>query len=63
MFLTVIKAVRTPHEVNESDVSELRALGWTDQDILEGVGHGAFSVAFDMILNTFKVSAENLKPR
>jgi len=61
MLLTVIKAVRTPGEVNQGDISELRSLGWTDQDILDGVAHGAFSMAFDLILNTFKVTPDNLK--
>ncbi|MCU0663092.1 MAG: hypothetical protein MUC50_12290 [Myxococcota bacterium] len=58
MFLLVLKALRTPAQVSQSDVDELRNLGWNDGDIFDAVAHGAMSVAFDNILNAFKVTAE-----
>lgn len=58
MLLTVVKATRTPHAVGEADIAELRALGWTDGDILDGIGHGAFSMAFDLVLSALKVGAD-----
>lgn len=58
MFLGVLKAIRTPKEFNESDMSELRALGWSDGEILDAVAHGANSMAFDRILSAFDVQPD-----
>ena len=55
LFLLVVKAVRTPKEVQVGDIQELRALGWDDQDIMDAVSHGAYSIAFDTLLSAFGV--------
>ncbi len=58
LFLTVLKAIRTPAEVNEGDIEELRSLGWTEQDIFDGVAHGAYSIAFDTLISAFKIQPD-----
>lgn len=55
MLVAVIKAVRTPKDFSKEDVDGLRELGWTDQEVFEGVAHGAYSIAFDLMLSAFKV--------
>ena len=58
LFLLVIKAVRTPKEVQFGDIQELRSLGWNDQDIMDAVSHGAYSIAFDTLLSAFGVEPD-----
>jgi len=58
LFLTVLKAIRTPAEVDQGDIEELRSLGWSDQDIFDGVAHGAYSIAFDTMISAFKIQPE-----
>lgn len=58
MYLTVIKAVTSPASVSASDIAELRSLGWNDGDIFDAVAHGTMSIAFDTLLNVFKVIPE-----
>lgn len=58
LLLASIKAVRTPKELNESDMKELRELGWSDGEILDAVGHACYSVAFDTIISAFKIEMD-----
>ena len=55
MLLFVLKATKTPKAVNTGDLDALRAMGWTDRDILDAVNHGARNVAVDILFNTFKI--------
>ncbi len=52
----VLRAVRNPHGVKDSEVDDLRALGWTDQDIFDAVAHGAQHTAVDILFETFRVA-------
>jgi uncharacterized peroxidase-related enzyme len=61
MLLAAIKAVRTPKEFGESDMQELRALGWADGDILDAVAHATNSMAFDRILAAFDIAMDEHK--
>lgn len=58
MLLFVLKATRTPLEVNAADVDALRAQGWTDGDIFDAVLHGARNMAADVLFNTFKIEKD-----
>ncbi|QWR78068.1 carboxymuconolactone decarboxylase family protein [Candidatus Magnetomonas plexicatena] len=58
LLLFVLKAVKNPRSVDGGDVDELRNLGWSDQDILDAVIHGANNAAADIIIDTFKVEKE-----
>jgi len=58
LFAAVIKAVRKPKDLVKDDMDKLHDLGWQDGDILDAVGHGALSVATDMILRAFKVDPD-----
>lgn len=55
MLLFVLKATQTPKAVNRADLDALRAMGWTDRDLLDAVNHGARNVAVDILFNTFKI--------
>lgn len=55
MLLFVLKATATPKAVSRADLDALAALGWTEQEMLEAVYHGARNVAVDIMFNTFKV--------
>lgn len=58
MLLFVLKAVDNAHAIAAADVDALRAHGWNDQEILEGLTHGATMVAGDIIINAFKVERD-----
>jgi alkylhydroperoxidase family enzyme len=54
-------AVQAAHDslsVTAADIDALRALGWTDSDIMDGVNHAARMVALDILFNTFKVERD-----
>ncbi len=58
LLLFVLKMVKDSNSIEASDVEKLRALGWSDQDILEGSFHGTSQVAADKLLNAFKVQLD-----
>lgn len=58
MLLFVLKAVRTPHDVNAQDVQILRDIGYSDADILDATNHGARMSAIDIIFDTFKIEKD-----
>lgn len=55
MLLLVLKATKTPKMVEKSDLDQLRALGWSDSDIMDAVYHGARNVAVDIVFNAFNI--------
>lgn len=55
MLLFVLKAVTAPLTVTAQDVETLKNQGWTEQDILDAVAHGARNVSVDIMFNTFKI--------
>jgi len=58
MLLFVLKAVRTPHDVNAQDVQKLRDVGYSDSDILDATNHGARMSAVDIIFDAFKIEKD-----
>lgn len=58
MLLFVLKAVRTPHDVEAADVQKLRDLGYNDADILDATNHGARMSAVDIIFDAFKIEKD-----
>ena len=58
MLLFVLKAVRTPHDVNASDVQALRDFGYNDGEILDATSHGARMSAIDIIFDAFKIEKD-----
>lgn len=51
----VIKAIKTPDAVDQSDMDGLRALGWTDSDILDAVLHGSSMIGPSILMKAFKM--------
>ena len=58
MLLLILMAVNRSTEVNNEDLDVLRKHGYSDQDILDGIAHGANALALDLILNVFKLKSE-----
>ncbi|MDA8383901.1 MAG: hypothetical protein M0037_12765 [Betaproteobacteria bacterium] len=58
LLLFVLKATRTPHAVEAQDVERMRAVGWTDRDLLEAVEHAARNLAMDVMFNAFKIERD-----
>lgn len=54
----VVKGTANPLVVQASDLDALRALGWSDADILDALNHGAFMSASDILINAFKVDRD-----
>jgi alkylhydroperoxidase family enzyme len=55
MLSFVLKAVKTPQAVEAADVEGLRALGWTDADILDATAHGVNMVSTGIMFKAFKM--------
>ncbi|MEW5787133.1 MAG: hypothetical protein AB1899_04685 [Pseudomonadota bacterium] len=58
MLAFVLKGVADAHAIQAADLDALRALGWSDGDILDGLSHGAGMVAGDILINAFKVERD-----
>lgn len=58
MLLFVLKATKNPLTVNAEDIAALKAQGWSDGDILDGLNHGAYMLAGDTILNALKIERD-----
>ncbi|HEY0634344.1 MAG TPA: hypothetical protein VGE00_03090 [Gammaproteobacteria bacterium] len=55
MLLCVVKGTAAPKTVERADLDRLRALGWTDRDIVDGLYHGARNVASDIMFDALKI--------
>ncbi len=58
MVKVAVKASKAPRTVSEADIESLRALGWSDADILDGIQHAARMVAMDILIDAFKVERD-----
>jgi len=55
MLLFVLKGTKAPKSIGTADLDALRALGWTDRDIMDALYHGARNAAVDIMFDAFKV--------
>lgn len=55
MLLFVLKATQHALTITAEDVNKLKALGWNDSEILDGLAHGASMLASDVVFNAFKI--------
>lgn len=58
MLLFVLKATDAPKSVAGADLDRLRALGWTDGDIVDALYHGARNRAIDIMFDALKVVSD-----
>ena len=58
MLGLVLKAVRHSTQVTANDVAHVRDQGYSDQDIMDAVAHGARMSASDIVLNAFRVEKD-----
>jgi hypothetical protein len=55
LLLFVLKAVDNPEGIGLKDVSDLRDLGWTDQEIVEATNYGADMIRHGILFKAFKM--------
>lgn len=55
MLLFVLKGTANAKSIGSADLDALRALGWSDRDIVDGLYHGARNAAVDIMFDAFKV--------
>lgn len=55
LLIFVVNSIKDAHSSNQKDMDTLRALGWSDADIMDAVNHGARMLATDILFNTFKI--------
>lgn len=55
MLLFVLKGTGAPKSVVKEDLDRLRAQGWSDRDIVDGLYHGARNAAADIMFDALKV--------
>ena len=53
-----VKAAHDSLSVTAQDIEAVRALGWSDGDMLDAVNHAARMVALDILFNTFKIERD-----
>jgi uncharacterized peroxidase-related enzyme len=58
MLGLVLKTVIHSTGITAADISHLKEQGYTDQDILDAVAHGARMTAADIVINAFKVEKD-----
>ncbi|MHB1676464.1 MAG: carboxymuconolactone decarboxylase family protein [Sulfuriferula sp.] len=58
MLLFVLKATKNSNSIDQTDIAALKAQGWNDGEILDGLNHGAYMLAGDTILNSFKIEKD-----
>ncbi len=58
MLLFVLHVVRDSNSIQQADVDKLKALGWSDADIMDATYHGTTQVGVDKIFNAFKIDSE-----
>ena len=58
MLLFILKAVKTPHDTNSKDIDALKKLGWSEQDIFEGVKSGTNVIAATLFIDALKLQKD-----
>jgi uncharacterized peroxidase-related enzyme len=58
MLGLVLKAVHHSNQVTANDVAHVRDQGYSDQDVLDAVAHGARMTAGDIVINAFRVEKD-----
>ncbi len=54
----VLKVCDDPHSSTQTDIEQLKGLGWSEQDIFDAVAHGARAVATNIIFDAFKLDSD-----
>jgi len=55
MLVFVVKAVKSPDSISQSDMDRLHEMGWTDQDALDAMAHAGTMIATSVMMKTFKL--------
>ncbi len=59
MLSFVVTSVKKSSKADENELNALRAMGWSDGDILDALQHGARMSAIDIIFNTFDLISDD----
>ena len=60
MLLFILKAVKTPHDTTTKEIDALKKLGWSDQDIFEGVKAGTNVIVATLLIDALKLQRDFL---
>ena len=55
MLVFVVKAVKKPGAVTAKDIEQLRELGWTDRDVVDGLAHGVGMLDHAIMMEAFQM--------
>lgn len=55
MLAFVVKAIKDPDTVSQTDMDNLHEMGWTDSDALDAMSHAGSMIASSVIMKTFKM--------
>ncbi len=58
LLLFVLKSIKTPDSVVQSDVDELKEMDWSEKDIFEATHHGADMIRHGILFKAFKIAEE-----
>jgi len=58
LLLFVLKATNDSKSTTKEDIENLRKLGWSDAEIFFATSYAADMVAFDILINAFKVKID-----
>lgn len=58
MRLFVLKALQSPEALTATDVTTLREMGWSGQDIFAATCHGTSMVQHGTLFKAFKMDAD-----
>jgi len=58
LLMFVLKSIKSKSETNDSDISELKNLGFNDKDILDAVVAGVTMLAGNILFDTFKIDID-----
>ena len=60
LLMIALKSVSDPDGVNEKDIQNARAQGWSDRDIFDVVSQATSNRAFNTMLRTFNVESQGV---
>lgn len=58
LLRVALKAIHDAHAINAEDLDALRAMQWSDKDILDAINHASRMLATDIIFNAFKIEKD-----
>lgn len=55
MLVFVLKAIKSPDDIEQDDIDRLHDIGWNDGDIFDALAHGTNMVGSSILMKAFKM--------